>query len=161
MPVTVRQIGDSCGQVKAGRRRGPARSWWGAAWRGAAALMLLAVGFGTAARVASWPALEISRIVVRGNAWLTEEEVLAAVEGLAGSNVLVTDLAAWRRRLLDHRESRDRRPAPGAAVHGRRSRCASGARSVSAGLTAGSSSWTEQGTIIDEFGRGTPRSTCR
>ena len=139
------------GQVKAGRRRAPARSWWGAAWRAAAALMLLAVGFGTAARVASWPALEISRIVVRGNAWLTEEEVLAAVEGLAGSNVLITDLAAWRRRLLESPWIKDaglRRVLPSTVEIEVRERRPLGLGRIDGRLFL----VDEQGTIIDEFG---------
>ena len=61
---------------------------------------LLAAGFGAALRAGSSPALEVRRIVVRGNSWLSEQEVLGLVDGLVGRNVLVTDLTVWRERLL-------------------------------------------------------------
>ena len=88
------------GRVKPGRRQGGLRYWLRLAWKATAVLALLAVGFGAALRAGSSPLLEVRRVVVRGNSWLSEQEVLGLVEGLVGSNVLVTDLSAWRERLL-------------------------------------------------------------
>jgi cell division protein FtsQ len=44
--------------------------------------------------------LQIDRIVIRGNDRLSRGEVLAALNGLRGENLVWTDLDAWRRRLL-------------------------------------------------------------
>jgi cell division protein FtsQ len=44
--------------------------------------------------------LQIDRVVVRGNARLSNGEVLALLNGLRGENLVWTDLGAWRRRLL-------------------------------------------------------------
>ena len=47
----------------------------------------------------SW--LEVRRIQVRGNAWLSTGEVEALVTGLHGQNILRVDLDDYRRRLRD------------------------------------------------------------
>ncbi len=44
--------------------------------------------------------LRVDRIIVRGNERLSKGEVLAVLSGLRGENLLLTDLDAWRRRLL-------------------------------------------------------------
>jgi cell division septal protein FtsQ len=48
----------------------------------------------------SAPALQVSRIVVRGNDRLATGEVLSLLDGLKGESIVLADLAAWRRRLL-------------------------------------------------------------
>ena len=50
--------------------------------------------------VAQARALQIDRIAVRGNAQLSTEAVAALLGGLRGQNILRSDLAAWRLRLL-------------------------------------------------------------
>jgi len=44
--------------------------------------------------------LRIDRIVVAGNRRLSNGDVLAVLNGLRGENLVLTDLDAWRRRLL-------------------------------------------------------------
>jgi cell division protein FtsQ len=44
--------------------------------------------------------LQVDQIVVRGNERLSSGEVLGVLNGLRGENLVLTDLAAWRRRLL-------------------------------------------------------------
>jgi cell division protein FtsQ len=44
--------------------------------------------------------LQIDRIAVGGNKWLSDGEVLAILAGLRGESLMWTDLAAWRKRLL-------------------------------------------------------------
>jgi cell division septal protein FtsQ len=44
--------------------------------------------------------LRVDRIIVHGNERLSKGEVLAVLSGLEGENLLLTDLDAWRRRLL-------------------------------------------------------------
>jgi cell division septal protein FtsQ len=50
--------------------------------------------------VVNAPILAIERIVVRGNHRLSSGEVVAVLDGLRGANLLRTDLAVWRERLL-------------------------------------------------------------
>ena len=45
------------------------------------------------------PALQISRITMRGNERLSRGEVLALLDGLRGQNILTVDLEEWRARL--------------------------------------------------------------
>jgi cell division protein FtsQ len=87
--------------VKPARRRGP--------WRGfAVGLVKYTVVAAFAAFVvyrggdvvAQARMLQIDRVVVRGNARLSNGEVLALLNGLRGENLVWTDLGAWRRRLL-------------------------------------------------------------
>ena len=44
--------------------------------------------------------LEVDRIVVQGNARMDAGEVMAVLDGLRGENIVLTDLEAWRRRLM-------------------------------------------------------------
>jgi cell division protein FtsQ len=46
------------------------------------------------------PALQISRITMRGNERLSRGEVLALLDGLRGHNILTVNLEEWRARLL-------------------------------------------------------------
>ena len=56
---------------------------------------------------ASMHLLQIDRIVVAGNRRLSNGEVLAVLNGLRGENLVLTDLDAWRRRLLSSPWIRD------------------------------------------------------
>ena len=44
--------------------------------------------------------LEVDTIAVQGNVRMDAGEVLAVLDGLRGENIVLTDLEAWRRRLL-------------------------------------------------------------
>jgi cell division protein FtsQ len=44
--------------------------------------------------------LQVRRIVIRGNERLSNGEVLALVDGVRGTNILLVDLAEWRRRVM-------------------------------------------------------------
>jgi cell division protein FtsQ len=88
-------------QVKPVRRRG---NVYGFIKRAA---QLGAVAAGVAYGVAHAPAaaararmLRVDRIVVHGNERLSPGDVLAILTGLEGESLLLTDLDAWRRRLL-------------------------------------------------------------
>jgi cell division protein FtsQ len=67
-----------------------------------AAVLAVAVygGWRGTALVLGAPALQVSRVVVRGNERLSTGEVLALVDGLEGQNSLTVDLARWQERLL-------------------------------------------------------------
>ena len=77
-------------------------------WRGAALLL-------------GAPALQFSRITMRGNERLSRGEVLALLDGLRGQNILTVDLEEWRARLL---------ASPWVASAGRWASAASTARSI-------------------------------
>ena len=87
-------------QVKPGRRPSRWRPWlrlcrWGllfAVVAGAASWLALAV--------ANSPALRVDRIRVTGAQHLSTGEVLAALEGLRGRNILFVRLDEWRRQVL-------------------------------------------------------------
>jgi cell division septal protein FtsQ len=57
-------------------------------------------GWRGTALVLGAPALQVSRISVRGNERLSNGEVLALVDGLRGRNILTVDLDEWQQRLL-------------------------------------------------------------
>jgi cell division protein FtsQ len=61
----------------------------------------------TSAIAAQAHVLRIDRIQVRGNERLSQGEVMAALNGLRGENVIWADLDAWRKRLLRHPWVRD------------------------------------------------------
>ena len=87
-------------QVKPVRRRGSrARLLWRAGRLGAAALLVGYAGYRALDLVVNASALQVSRIVVRGNVRLTSGEVQAIIEGLRGSSILTADLDRYRRRL--------------------------------------------------------------
>lgn len=74
------------------------------AWLLARALIVLALAIyggwrGTALLVGA-PALQVSRISMRGNERLSSGEVLALVDGLRGENIFAVDLDEWHGRLL-------------------------------------------------------------
>jgi cell division septal protein FtsQ len=74
------------------------------AWLIVRVVLLLGVavyaGWRGTALVLGAPALQISRLSVRGNERLSSGEVLALLDGLRGANILTVDLGAWRTRLL-------------------------------------------------------------
>jgi cell division protein FtsQ len=88
-------------QLKPARRRG---KWSGLVKRAAQCAVLataLVYGASRASMVAAESdMLRIDRIVVQGNARLSQGDVLAILTGLRGESLLWTDLDAWRRRLL-------------------------------------------------------------
>jgi cell division protein FtsQ len=57
-------------------------------------------GWRGTALVLGAPALQVSRISVRGNERLSSGEVLALVDGLRGQNILTVNLDEWQQRLL-------------------------------------------------------------
>lgn len=87
--------------VKPGRKR---RASLRHAWIAARVVVLFALmaygGWRGTSLVLGTPALQISRIVVRGNERLSTGEVLALVSGLQRRNILTVDLDEWRKRLL-------------------------------------------------------------
>lgn len=102
--------------VKPARKRstGARQSW--VALKIVLVLVLAAYGGwrGTALMLGA-PALQVSRITIRGNERLSTGEVLALVDGLRGANILRVDLREWQQRLLASpwvREARVRRVLP-------------------------------------------------
>ncbi len=89
------------GQVKPGRRRSARRSWWRLGVGAALNLALVGGGFALAMRVASSPAVRVSRVVVTGNEWLSVEEVRGRLSGIEGQSIFRVDLEAWRDELLE------------------------------------------------------------
>src|SRR5207244_2309338 len=65
----------------------------------AAAVVAYGLYFGSS-RVAHAHVLRVDRILVRGNEWLSQGEVLAVLSGLRGESLVWTDLDRWRQRLL-------------------------------------------------------------
>lgn len=84
------------------KRRG-ARRWltWRLARTAAAVAIVVYAGYRACDLVVNASALQVRRVVVRGNMRLSTGEVHALVDGLAGSSILTADLPAHRRRLLD------------------------------------------------------------
>jgi cell division protein FtsQ len=94
--------------VKPGRRRGPWRSALRRTVRyGAFALIAAYALYRASLLVAHAGVLRVDRIVVEGNARLSDGEVMAVLTGLRDENIVWTDLAAWRRRLLSSPWVRD------------------------------------------------------
>jgi cell division protein FtsQ len=81
-------------------RRLSARHWWLAAK--VAVLVGLAAygGWRGVTLVAGADALQVSRLIVRGQQRLSAGEVLSLVDGLRGRNILTVRLDHWRARLL-------------------------------------------------------------
>jgi cell division protein FtsQ len=71
----------------------------------AAFVLLLIYRGGTV--LAEAPLLKIDRIVVNGNHRLATEDVLTALGGMRGENIVLTDLGAWRERLIESPWVRD------------------------------------------------------
>jgi cell division protein FtsQ len=88
-------------QVKPARQRQVSSRY---VWIGVKLLIVLGLaaygGWRGTALLLNAPALQVSRIVMRGNERLSSGEMLALVEGLRGENILTVNLAEWRERLL-------------------------------------------------------------
>ena len=67
---------------------------------GAVAAALAYALYRASAMAAHAQALRVDRIVVRGNERISRDEVLAALSGLRGDNILLADLERWRARLV-------------------------------------------------------------
>lgn len=97
------------------------------------------------------PALQVSRISVRGNERLSQGEVVALVEGLRGENILTVDLDDWQSRLLASpwvEEAQLRRVLPSRIDVTVRERRPIGVARLSGSLYLVDGS----GVVIDEFG---------
>jgi len=88
-------------RVKPARRRGAA---FRQAWMAARVVFVFAAvaygGWRLTVLILSAPALQVSRITVRGNERLATGEVLALIAGLRERNILTVGLDQWRARLL-------------------------------------------------------------
>ncbi len=84
------------------KRRG-ARRWitWRLARTLAAAALVVYAGYRACDLVVNASALQVRKVVIRGNVRLSTGEIHALMDGLAGSSILTVDLAGYRRRLLD------------------------------------------------------------
>ena len=88
------------GQVKPSRKRGmTVRQVWFAVRLLTVLGMALYAGWRGTALVLGAPALQVSRITMRGNERLSKGEVLALLDGLRGRNIITVDLAEWQARL--------------------------------------------------------------
>jgi len=87
--------------VKPARKRSPLdRHAWLAVRLLAAGLVLGYAAYRGVTLIAEASSLQISHMVVRGQARLSTGEVLALVDGLRGQNILGADLEAWQQKLL-------------------------------------------------------------
>lgn len=68
-------------------------------------VLTLVVGGGASLLVGRWaattPALAIERLTVSGNSRLSTGEVTVLLDGMRGQHIVLTDLDAWRARLLE------------------------------------------------------------
>lgn len=89
-------------KVTPAKRRG---AWRWIPWRVvrlvASAALVVYAGYRASDLLMTASALQVRRVVVRGNLRLSTGEIHALVDGLTGSNILTADLRAYRRRLLD------------------------------------------------------------
>ena len=84
------------------KRRG-VRRWltWRLVGKAAAAVLVVYAGYRACDLALNSSALQVRRVVIRGNVRLSTGEIHALVDGLAGSSILTADLSVYRRRLLD------------------------------------------------------------
>jgi cell division septal protein FtsQ len=115
------------------------------------ALLLGYLGYAGARAIVDGGALTVRRIVVRGNARLQDDEVLALVAGLRGESLVWTDLDRWRERLLESpwiREATLRRSVPATVEIAVAER-----QPIGIGRFAGRMYLIdERGAILDQFG---------
>jgi cell division protein FtsQ len=139
-------------RVKPARRRGAAMRQ---AWTATRVVCVFAAmaygGWRLTALVLTTPALQVSRITVRGNERLATGEVLALVAGLRERNILTVRLDQWRARLLSSPWVEDailRRTLPSTVDVVVRER-----RPIGIGrLTNGLYLVDARGVVIDEYG---------
>jgi cell division protein FtsQ len=108
-------------------------------------------GWRGTALVLGAPALQVSRISMRGNERLSSGEVLALVDGLRGANILTVDLARWQAKLLASpwvEQAHLRRVLPSRVDIYLRERRPIGIAQLSASLYLIDAS----GVVIDEYG---------
>ena len=88
-------------QVKPARKRQVSgRPFWPVAKLLVVLALAIYGGWRGTALLLGAPALQVSRISMRGNERLSSGEVLALVDGLRGTNILTVDLGEWQERLL-------------------------------------------------------------
>lgn len=139
-------------QIKPARKRSLV---FARAWLAIRIVIVLAItvygGWRGTALLLGAPALEVSRIVVRGNARLSTGEVLALVDGLRGANILTVDLDHWQTRVLASpwvEEVHMRRELPARVEIEIRER-----RPVGIGRLSGTLYLVDaKGVVIDEYG---------
>lgn len=89
-------------KVKPVKRHGLRRLiTWRLVRAGTCAVLVIYAGYRAFDLALNATALQVRRVVVRGNVRLSTGEIHALIDGLAGSNILTADLAAYRRRLLE------------------------------------------------------------
>lgn len=94
--------------VKPARKRGALRAIVRPAVKyGLLALVAVYAVYRITGVVAHARVLRIDRIVVQGNQRMSSGDVMAVLNGLRGENIVWTDLAAWRTRLLSSPWVRD------------------------------------------------------
>ena len=94
--------------VKPSRKRGALHAFVRPAVQyGLLALLAVYTAYWMTGVVAHAGVLRIDRIVVQGNERLSSGDVMAVLNGLRGENIVWTDLAAWRTRLLSSPWVRD------------------------------------------------------
>lgn len=138
--------------VKPARRRG---AWRGLlvplAVYGAIALAAAFVFYRGGAAVTHASVLRVDRIVVNGNERLSNGEVMAVLTGLRGENIVWTDLAAWRGRLMSSPWVRDaalRRSLPSTVEVTVWERAPIAVGRINGELYL----FDDRGTVIDEYG---------
>ena len=87
--------------VKPVRKKGGSRSSWRAVSVAAAGLLGLYTAYRAFDLVLHASALQVRKIAVHGNVWLSDGDVTALMEGLAGANIITADLPHYRARLLE------------------------------------------------------------
>jgi cell division protein FtsQ len=138
--------------VKPGRRRSATlKHVWIAARIGIVFGLMAYGGWRGTTLVLGAPALQISRVTVRGNERLSTGEVLALVSGLQRRNILTVSLDDWRHSLLSSPWVEDatlRRLLPSTIEIEVRERRPMGVGRVANGLYL----VDPRGVIVDEFG---------
>jgi cell division protein FtsQ len=90
-------------RVKPTKRKRVPRAWlsWRVARIAICSLLATYAAYRAFDLVGSAATLQVRRIAVQGNVRLSAGEVQTLVDGLRGTNILMADLASYRRRLLD------------------------------------------------------------
>jgi cell division protein FtsQ len=116
-------------------------------------LVLLFAGLRAAEMISASSRLQIDNIAVEGTRRMSRAEVLAALNGLVGTNILAADLDAWRSRLEQApwvREARLRRSFPSTVTVTVSEREPIGTARLKERLYL----IDERGAIIDDYGPG-------
>jgi cell division protein FtsQ len=126
-------------------------SWWKAGRAALLLALLLYLGYRVVSDVLNADALTITRITVSGNTRLSKGEVVALLDGIRGTNMLMVDLDAWRQKLLSSPWVADaavRRVLPGTVAVAISERQPMGIGRVNDDLFL----IDDRGGIIDQFG---------